>query len=32
MEALAISKNNAEQIAFDGKYFRGDIGMDLAAL
>ncbi len=32
MEALTISKSNAEQIAFDGKYFRSDIGMDLAAL
>ena len=31
-EALAISKNNAEQIEFEGKYFRGDIGMDLMAL
>lgn len=31
-EALAISKKNAEQIDFSGKYFRGDIGMDLAAL
>ena len=31
-EALAVSKNNAEQIEFDGKYFRGDIGMDLMAL
>ncbi len=32
MEALAISKNNAEQINFAGKYFREDIGMDLAAI
>lgn len=32
IEALAISKNNAQQIDFEGKYFRGDIGMDLAAL
>jgi len=31
-EALAISKLNAEQIEFEGKYFRGDIGMDLVAL
>ena len=31
-EALAVSKNNAEQIEFEGKYFRGDIGMDLMAL
>lgn len=31
-EALAISKDNAKQIDFDGKYFRGDIGMDLTAL
>jgi len=31
-EALAISKNNAEQIEFEGKYFRTDIGMDLMAL
>jgi len=28
-EALALSKQNAERISFDGKYFRGDIGADL---
>lgn len=31
-EALAISKDNAKQIDFAGKYFRGDIGMDLVEL
>ena len=28
-EALAVCKKNAELIEFEGKYFRGDIGMDL---
>jgi len=28
-EALALSKQNAGQIQFEGRYFRGDIGADL---
>ena len=28
-EALAISLENAEQIQFEGKYYRTDIGQDL---
>jgi phosphoribosylamine--glycine ligase len=28
-EAIAISNKNADQIKFDGKYFRKDIGFDL---
>lgn len=28
-EALSISFKNAETIAFEGKYFRSDIGSDL---